>query len=160
MKRTHMRQTHKEALALAHEFIKKFVKDEYIIAGSIRRKEATIGDVDIVTGDKLCDIEECMLADIHVQKVRGGEKKLDVDYKGVRFNIYFAMPFYWGAMLFFLTGPASYSIAYRRMAKKKGWHLDQYGLKDEYGDVMASRTEASIYKVFGKKYKEPELRGK
>lgn len=155
-----MRRTHKDALALANEFIKKFVKNEYVIAGSIRRKEATIGDVDIITADRLGDIEERMLADIYVKKVRGGEKKLDIDYKKMRFNIYFATPFHWGAMLFFLTGPASYSIAYRRMAKKKGWHLDQYGLKDEYGDVMASRTEASIYKVFGKKYKEPELRGK
>lgn len=155
-----MRRPHKEALALANEFIRKFVRHEYVIAGSIRRKEATIGDVDIVTGDKLCDIEERMLADIHIKKVRGGEKKLDVDYKKMRFNIYYATQFYWGAMLFFLTGPASYSIAYRRMAKKKGWHLDQYGLRGRKGETMASRTEASIYKVFGKSYKQPELRGK
>jgi DNA polymerase/3'-5' exonuclease PolX len=92
--------------------------------------------------------------------VRGGKKKLDVDYRGMRFNIYFAMPFYWGAMLFFLTGPASYAIAYRRKAKTKGWHLDQYGLKNEKGEVIASRTEASIYKAFDKSYKQPELRGK
>lgn len=155
-----MRRTHKEALALANEFIRKFVKNEYIIAGSIRRKEATIGDVDIITADRLGDIEERMLADIYVKKVRGGEKKLDVDYKGMRFNVYFAMPFYWGSMLFFLTGPARYSIAYRMKAKKMKLKLNQYGLKDGYGDVIASRTEASIYKVFGKKYKEPELRGK
>lgn len=63
-------------------------------------------------------------------------------------------------MLFFLTGPAGYSIAYRKRAKEKGWHLDQYGLKDEHGDVIASRTESSIYKAFGKSYKQPELRGK
>lgn len=160
MARLHKRIPYKQALALANEFIQKFVKNEYVIAGSIRRKEATIGDVDIITADRLGDIEERMLADIHVKKVRGGEKKLDVDYKLVRFNVYNSSPFFWGAMLFFLTGPASYSIAYRRMAKKKGWHLDQYGLKDEYGDVIASRTEASIYKAFGKLYKQPELRGK
>jgi len=155
-----MRRPYKDAVAIANEFIKKFVHSEYVIAGSIRRKEATIGDVDIITSEKMKVIATRIESNIFARKINGGEKKMDIDFKSMRFNIYFALPFYWGAMLFFLTGPAGYSIAYRKMAKEKGWHLDQYGLKDEHGDVIASRTESSIYKAFGKSYKQPELRGK
>lgn len=151
---------YKKALDIADDFIGQFITNEYAIAGSIRRKEKIIGDVDIITAAPLITVERCFASCKGVVKVRGGLKKLDVDYRKMRFNIYFAMPFYWGSMLFFLTGPASYAIAYRRMAKAKGWHLDQYGLRDEHGSVIASRTEASIYKAFGKSYKEPELRGK
>lgn len=155
-----MKQPYKKALSIANDFINRFVVNEYVIAGSIRRKETMIGDVDIITMAPLSTIEKAFSRCKSVAKVNGGEKKMDVDYRGMRFNIYFAMPFYWGAMMLFLTGPAHYSIAYRRMAKKKGWHLDQYGLKDEKGAVIASRTEVGIYKAFGKLYKEPELRGK
>lgn len=155
-----MKRPYATALSIANDFINRFVVNEYVIAGSIRRKETMIGDVDIITMAPLASIEKAFSRCPTVVNVRGGDKKLDVDYRGMRFNIYFAMPFYWGAMMFFLTGPASYSIAYRRIAKKKGWHLDQYGLKNEKGEVIASRTEVGIYKAFGKKYREPEFRGK
>jgi DNA polymerase (family X) len=62
-------------------------------------------------------------------------------------------------MQFFLTGPAGYGIAYRRMAKAKGWKLDQYGLWNQHGELIASRTEHDIYKALGKEYKEPQERG-
>ena len=155
-----MRRVYKEALSIANSFIDKFIHNEYTIVGSIRRKEEKIGDVDIIVFEPLAVIEKRFESSNLVKKVNGGTKKMDVNYKGMRFNLYFALPFYHGAMLFFLTGPAGYSIAYRLKAKKKGWHLDQYGLKDEKGAVIASRTEAAIYKAFGKSYKEPELRGK
>lgn len=153
-----MRHSHKEALSIANAFIKKYVSGEYVIAGSIRRNEPTIGDIDIMTSDPLGVIEQ-KLGDDAI-KIRGKSKKLDVDFKGMRINIYFATSLYWGAMLFFLTGPRSYEIAYRVKAKKKGWKLDQYGLWDKDDNVIASRTETSIYKALGKSYKQPELRGR
>ena len=155
-----MKHPYKKALALANVFIKKFIFGEYCIAGSIRRKEAMVGDVDIVTSDSLDKIEEWLAFSSDVKKVRGGKKKLDVDFKGVRFNIYHAKPEYWGAMIFFLTGPRQYEIAYRVKAKKSGWKLTQYGLFDSLGKVIAAKTEAAIYKAFNKSYKAPEMRGK
>lgn len=155
-----MRRPYKEALAIAKEFASKFVQQHHEFAGSIRRKELTIGDIDIVTSTPLNLITSRIEQNIYAKKVNGGEKKMDVDYKGMRFNIYFALPYYWGSMMFFLTGPAGYTIAYRRRAKEKGWKLDQYGLHNKRGEVIASRTEEQIYKAFGKPYKNPELRGK
>jgi len=155
-----MKYPYKDALALANEFIRKFVGGEYVIAGSIRRKEAMIGDVDIMTAEPLSKIEAMSQYSLDVKKVRGGDQKLDVDYKKMRFNIYFAKPEYWGSMLFFLTGPSKYGIAYRVKAKKMGGWLNQYGLFDHEGKLIASKTEEAIYKAFDKPYKIPELRGK
>jgi len=147
------------ARSIALEFIKNFVKEKYEIAGSIRRGEPTIGDIDIIVSEPLADICKRIESSAHVRKVNGGDKKMDIDYKSMRFNIYHSEIDSWGAMLFFLTGPAGYSIAYRKRAKEKGYKLDQYGLWDN-GELIASRTEQHIYKALGKEYKEPEMRGK
>jgi DNA polymerase (family 10) len=155
-----MRRQYKIALGLATEFVSKFVKGEYAIAGSIRRQEPTIGDVDIIVSEPLSVITKRVESNSYAKKVNGGEKKMDIDYKGMRFNIYHSEIASWGAMLFFLTGPAGYQIAYRRRAKEKGWKLDQYGLWGKNGELLASRNESHIYRAFGKEYKAPELRGK
>lgn len=149
------------ASRLVEEFIARFVKSECEIAGSIRRKEATIGDADLIVSEPLKEIEERVIKanSPYVKIVRGQDKRLDIDYKELRFNIFYAEPRYWGAMLFYLTGPSGYGIAYRKMAKAKGWVLNQYGLFDEEGNTIASRSEEEIYAALGKEYKKPELRG-
>lgn len=148
------------AVALCDEFAARFLKSEWEVAGSIRRKEPTIGDVDIIVSEPLADIsariESCKSP--YVKKVNGGEKKMDLDYKEMRFNLFYAEVGYWGAMLFYLTGPSGYSIAYRKMAKARGYTLNQYGLFD--GDkLLASKKEEDIYRALDKEYKAPELRG-
>ena len=160
-----MRRTYSVAAKIAYDFCKMFLKNSsnWQIAGSIRRMENTIGDVDIITSEPLLSVTKRIEEFSHrrlIHKINGGDKKMDVDYKNMRFNIYYATPKYWGAMLFFLTGPVGYSIAYRRMAKERGWKLDQYGLHDRKGKVIAASSEYEIYKAFGKSYKEPERRGK
>lgn len=92
-----MRIPYDAALVVANEFISKFINGEYVIAGSIRRKEATIGDVDIITSDPLSRITTRLESNVFAKKVNGGAKKMDVDYKNVRFNLYFALQLYWAA---------------------------------------------------------------
>lgn len=149
------------ASALVEEFAARFIIARYEVAGSIRRKEATIGDADLVVAEPLALIEKRIAASRspYVKIVRGQDKRLDVDYKELRFNIFYAEPEYWGAMLFYLTGPSGYGIAYRKMAKSKGWTLNQYGLFNGDDKAICSRTEREIYEALGKEYKEPELRG-
>ncbi len=152
-----------KAVDIAVDFIDMFTIGKTQIAGSLRRHEPMIGDVDIITNDALYEVAkrcEEKRAKYKVKKVRGGDSKLDVDYRGMRFNIYHAEKDQWGAMQFFLTGPSGYGIAYRKRAKERGWKLNQYGLFDEKGNNIASKTEHDIYEALGKAYKPPELRGK
>jgi len=155
-----MRRSYIVAIELAEEFIEKFLgQGKHEIAGSLRRNEPTIGDVDIVTTASLHEVAQRVETNFYAKKVTGKDKKMIVEYKCMQFDIYHSALESWGAMLFFLTGPAGYNIAYRRMAKAKGWKLDQYGLWNKDGELIASRTERDIYKAFGKEYKEPEQRG-
>lgn len=155
-----MRRSYIVAMGLAEEFIQKFLNQgAYEIAGSLRRNEPTIGDVDIITLMSLHDVESRLVTNAYAKKITGKDKKMIVEYKSMQFDIYHAELEHWGSMLFFLTGPTGYGISYRRMAKARGWKLDQYGLWNQHGEVIASRTEHDIYKAFGKEYKEPEERG-
>lgn len=155
-----MRRSFTVAMELAEEFIEKFLKGgKSEIAGSLRRNDETIGDVDIITSLSLYEVELRLARNIYARKLTGKDKKMIVEYKSMQFDIYHAELDHWGAMLFFLTGPAGYGIAYRRIAKEKGWKLDQYGLWNKDGEIIASRTEHDIYKAFGKEYKEPKQRG-
>ena len=57
------------------------------------------------------------------------------------------------------TGPAMYNIHKRRLAKTKGYKLNEYGLyKRDTNEKVAGETEHSIYEALGWNYKEPTER--
>jgi len=147
--------TAKELVAeLTQELNKRgYLKVE--VAGSIRRKKDWIGDIDlIVRGDDLL-----LLEGLGEAKERG-ESKWTFVYKGQQVNVFKCKEEHWGAMLLYLTGPKGSTVGLRIKAKKKNYVLNQYGLFDEKGNLLAAKTEAEIYKCFGKEYKDPEKRGK
>ncbi len=134
--------------------------DRLEIAGSIRGQSQYPEDIDVlVIGDPLL-VQRTMNAMRGTKLLRHGERIQVWDIQGVQADVYFVTPIEWGAALMFLTGPNSYNIAYRRIAKRRGLRLNQYGLWDvKTGRRVAGKTEKSIYKVLGKKWKPPELRG-
>ena len=130
------------------------------IVGSIRRKSPKPVDADIVVIPK----SKKKIVEYLGKKgkyLQGGDKRVSFNIKGVKVEIYFATKKSWGAHLLAYTGPFQYSIGLRMMAKRKGYLLNQYGLFNKKNKkYIAGATEESVYKVFGKKWKEPELRGK
>lgn len=148
-----------QAKALAEKFIEELKKlgySHFEIAGSMRRKELKIGDVDLIVEGPLDRVTQVPGAEYK----NGGDTRVTLVYEGQQINVFTATPENWGAMLFYLTGPTSYCIAYRMKAKVKGWHMDQYGVKDQTGKIIAAKTEEEIYKVFDKSWKAPEKRGR
>lgn len=124
-----------------------------VVAGSIRRQQETIGDIDFMVRGDLEKVRT--IKDFEVE--RGGKANMTFTYKGVQVNVYAYETAYKGAMLCFLTGPKWRNIAYRKIAQKQGFKLSQYGLFR--GDKMvAGKTEKEIYAALGKTYKAPELR--
>jgi DNA polymerase (family 10) len=128
------------------------------IVGSIRRKLPAPVDVDIVVIAKSREKVVRYLSG-KGKYLQGGDKRASFNIKGVKVEVYFAHKKSWGAHLISYTGPFEYSIGLRMMAKRKGYLLNQYGLFKNK-KYIAGETEESIYKVFGKKWKEPSLRGK
>jgi DNA polymerase (family 10) len=127
------------------------------VGGSIRRKEAVVGDIDLMA-----------IGNINIVKnykgfefIKGREKSVTFIFKDQQVNLYAYKKKYYGSMLLFLTGPGPYNIALRRIAKQQNMKLSQYGLFDvSTNKLLAAKTEERIYKKLGKEYKDPELRGK
>ena len=125
-------------------------------AGSLRRQEKTVGDLDLL-------IETPKLAEL--QKVRGvssfmgGNERACFDFDGVQVDVWRVPKNCWGSMLFHVTGPKGYFIAYALRAKSRGMFLGPKGLYRGM-DLIAASTEEDIYEALGKKWVYPHLRGK
>jgi len=144
-----------------------------IVAGSIRRRKETIGDVDIlIVSDKPAPVMDFFVNMPEVARVmvHGSAKSavklkngLDVDVRVVPEESY-------GAALNYFTGSKYHNIALREIAMKKGFKLNEYGLfkvadqrrlrrrLTQKETPIAGRTEEEIYKKLGLDYVEPEMR--
>jgi DNA polymerase (family 10) len=129
-------------------------------AGSIRRMEDTVGDIDI-----LCVSEEREAVMDAFVKIVGvdsvlvkGEKKSSVrmrDRIQVDLRVFEKKKF--GAALQYFTGNKQHNVIIREMAVKKGLMLNEYGLFKGKKKI-AGETEESIYEALGMQYIPPEIR--
>ena len=132
------------------------------IAGSLRRRQETIGDLDIlVTSSKpgkvmdyFCSLENVkqVVAKGKTKSVIRVENDLEVDLRVLEEKSF-------GAGMQYFTGNKAHNIRLREMAIKKGWKLNEYGIfSKKNNEYLAGRTEAEVYKKLGLTYIEPELR--
>ncbi len=138
------------------------------IAGSIRRKKATIGDIEIVAIPKpySVGIFEDGLAKIVNKWTKVKEEMVygQVKYtqrilpQGIKLDIFFVTPENWGSQLGIRTG----SIAYVRDILAYGWSKNGY--KSEGGFLVQDGIrydvpeEKDVFRMSGVKYVEPEER--
>jgi DNA polymerase (family 10) len=133
--------------------------EKITIAGSIRQGKEMVGDVDIVIipKDPVDEFIEKIKEKIEFEY--GGQKKLFGMYEGRPINIFITNQDSYGACLYQSTGPAMYNVQRRRLAKAKGFKLNEYGLFNRDTDEkVAGETEESIFEVMGWTYKEPTER--
>ncbi len=134
--------------------------DRVAIAGSIRRMQETIGDLDfMVTSSKPSKVIEFfvnMPEVIHVYS-KGATKalvrlknRMDADIEVVPNKSY-------GAALLAFTGDKRHNIALRALAEKRGYKLNEYGLW-RGKKLIAGRTEEKIYRALGMVTPPPEIR--
>jgi DNA polymerase (family X) len=130
------------------------------MAGSIRRRKETIGDIDILVTslkpEKVMDrfTELPWIAHIYGK----GPTKTNVRLKnGLNSDLRVVPEESFGAALCYFTGSKSHNIALREIAVKKGWKLNEYGLF-ENDKMIGGKTENELYKALGLQYVEPELR--
>lgn len=140
-----------------------------VVAGSLRRKQATVADLDVLLVDRT-DAQWAKLAAVrHLVLDRWGPKKaagrftfswhrtrvtLNVDLRRVATRSL-------GAALEYFTGPKGHNLGMRLKAKRLGYKLNEYGLfRLADGVRVAGRTEQELYQVLGHPWKPPELRGR
>jgi DNA polymerase (family X) len=130
-------------------------------AGSIRRRQETIGDIDLlVASDEPAVVMDAFAALPIVKEVlaKGPTRasiltrdNLQVDCRAIR-------PAEYGAALQYFTGSNDHNIALRAVAMSLRWKLSEYGLFDERGRGVGGRDEDDIYRALGLDPMSPELR--
>lgn len=137
------------------------------IAGSLRRRKDTVGDIDIlVTSDHPAKVMDVFCGFYLVERVlaKGGTKAsvhlsagLDMDVRVVEEEVF-------GAALHYFTGSKEHNIALRKRALQKGKTISEYGVyegtAEEKGKLLASQTEEEVYRSIDLPFIPPELREK
>jgi len=132
-----------------------------IACGSFRRRMETIGDIDLLAvSSRPREISEYFASMPNVERVIAkGETKsmvrLDI---GADADLRVVLEKSFGAALQYFTGSKDHNVELRKIAIKKGWKLNEYGLFDKKGKQIAGRTEEEIYKKLGLDWMPPEMR--
>jgi len=155
-----------EAMPVANELVAtlgalpEVRKIEY--CGSLRRFRETIGDIDILVASN--DPEPIMDAFVSLPMARevlghGSTKSAIVTSGGLQVDLRVVTPAQFGAAVLYFTGSVSHNVELRQRAIERGWTLNEYALSDaETSEVIASRTEKSIYSALGLREIPPQLR--
>ena len=130
------------------------------VAGSIRRRKETIGDVDfLVISRAPAKVMDYFVKLPGVVKVwsKGNTKASVRTKEGFDMDIRVVPKKSYGSALQYFTGSKEHNIATRRIAISKGLKLSEYGLF-KGKKMIASETEEEIYKILGLPLIDPELR--
>ncbi len=136
------------------------------IAGSLRRRKETIGDIDLLAavaggpgGAKAAELMDFFTGLPEVEKVwaKGRTKSSVRTRAGFNMDLRVVPAESFGAAWQYFTGSKDHNIVLRRFAKEKGLKLSEYGLfKGEKS--VAGTEEKNIYEKLGMRWICPELR--
>jgi len=132
------------------------------VAGSLRRRRPTIGDLDLLAA---VDDPQALIAALdglpEVEKVlsAGTDKSSIVLRDGPQVDLMVCPPAAWGTHLLHFTGNRDHNIALRGMALDRGWSLSEKGFKViETGELLLAADEAEAYERLDLPWMAPELR--
>ena len=154
------------ALDIAEEVKDRLKKLSFVnkveIAGSLRRRKETIGDIDILaTAKNPSKVIDFFIKMNDVEQVLAqGPTKSSVRLReGIQADLRVLPEKTYGAALLYFTGSKQHNIVLRKIAIKKKMKLSEYGVFDRKTNrFLAGKTEEECYKKLGLKYIEPEIR--
>lgn len=131
------------------------------VAGSLRRRRETIGDIDLLvsTTDPTAAREAFLgVPGIHASAAEG-ETKLRVEMEeDIGVDLRIVAPESFAAALHYFTGNKEHNTQLRGRARERGWKLNEYGLYDEKGNALPLAEEADVFRHLGLAWVPPELR--
>jgi DNA polymerase (family X) len=131
-------------------------------AGSLRRRRATIGDLDLLAAvddapaliaalDRLTGVDRVLSA--------GTDKSSVVLRDGPRVDLMVCPPAAWGTHLVHFTGSKEHNVALRGRALARGLSLSEKGFKVvETGELLLAAEEAEVYERLDLAWVPPEIR--
>ncbi len=140
--------------------------------GSLRRKVATIGDLDFSASsnqpEKVIDYF-CKMPGISRVVNRGERMAMVVLNSGLHIDLLVGQPESYGALLQHFTGGKNHNIHLRKLALEKGFSLSEDGVKkvqkkgnngknSEKEELITCKSEEQLYKLLGMDTPEPEMR--
>ena len=133
---------------------------EIALAGSVRRFQETIGDLDIVAAadDPEAVVAAFLALDSVAQVEMRGPTRCRVTLQsGFAADLWVLPPQHWGALLFHVTGNKYHDIRIRDMAIARGGGLSEYGYTE--GDHLTPFAhEDEVYTLFGMQPIPPPMR--
>ena len=163
--------TYPQALEIANEFLEK-TRDLYgkaEIAGSLRRREAVVHDIDFAVIPSIVDLsvwkEELEERSKRIGAVMNsfGDTICDLTFKNAQVNLFLCKDEdSWGVVLMWATGPKGHTIGMTIKAQSKGLVYSMKGLftRDDTPKLVPARTEEDVARILDWKFKPPEARGK
>jgi len=144
-------------------YLKKFDKIKRLsLAGSLRRRKDTIGDIDILVSSDFPDqVMDFFVNYPDVQRVllKGSTKTSVVLNDNLQVDLRVVEDKSFGAALQYFTGSKEHNVKMRSIAIKKGFKLNEYGLFDKESErYVVGKNEEEIYQMLGLDYIEPEMR--
>lgn len=131
-----------------------------IVAGSYRRQKETVGDLDILVTAK--DGEAVISRFVGYDEVddivsQGTTRSTVILKSRFQVDLRVVPDVSYGAALFYFTGSKAHNIELRKLAIRKGWKLNEYGLF-EGEKRIAGKTEQEIYEKLALPFIAPQLR--
>ncbi|MFH1821960.1 MAG: DNA polymerase/3'-5' exonuclease PolX [Methanobacteriota archaeon] len=130
------------------------------VAGSVRRWKETVGDADfLVISEEPENVMNFFVSMPEVVNVYSkGKTRSSVKLNnGMEADLRVISSKSYGAALQYFTGNTQHNVELRRLAIKRGWKLNEYGIF-KGGTQIAGGTEEEIYDKLGLQWIPPELR--
>lgn len=115
-------------------------KVEFGIYGSFIRREATIGDIDILVNEK--DYERVK----NILKNLPFYERIEIYYLPEEFKNS------WESFALYLIGSGKFNVWLRGIAKRKNFLLNQYGLFNRNTGELITTKEKEIFEILGVKF--------
>lgn len=158
-----------DALQIGEGIVEKLQKLPEVkaceLAGSLRRKKETIGDVDVLVScsdrDRKKIVDYFTKPAIAATILAKGDTKASIieENSGRQVDLRLVNENEWGSALQYFTGSKEHNIHFRTIAREKGYKISEYGIftiKNE--KWVAGKTEEEIYKILGFQIMPPEMR--
>jgi len=130
------------------------------VAGSLRRRKETIGDLDVLVAtahpERVAD-RLGRYPEVREVLAHGGTKCSVVLRSGMQVDVRAIGPEAWGAALHYFTGSKAHNIAVRLLGVRRGLKINEYGVFRGARRV-GGRDEEQVFRAVGLPWIAPELR--